>query len=204
VRKWQQSGFVSLASLTTTVLAVLSLGFPLFENILLAGHVGSYSFDTLKGIAFASLIIAIAAALITKWSHAFDGLVFLAALGSIALFYQHYIGNVDFTNPRYAAHEKIGKFIRETARDGELAFYSTEVRGQLVFSAGRNLVEKLDDDSAQAKSSPVDFAREEARRRGFVDAVIYTPSADRRSISMVRLSTQNDRVDAKSFPFQFQ
>jgi hypothetical protein len=179
---------------------LLVTAFPLLENLIMANHASLYSYDRLKWIVFVAAVIALAIARWPQRRTAVLGLAAAAAAVSIVWFAVARLYVVPPSMPDLALYRDFGALVRRTAAGDALAFTNLEVRGTLIYYAGRNLYPKIEESiGADAMTLP-DVVRRTLVDRGFADGVVYLLSGDRRSVEIVRISAVGNDIGRETVP----
>ena len=158
-------------------------GFPVLENVLLANHASSYTYDRLKAVAFFGIVLA---ALLVAGVLPVRRLVagsMLAAGLSIFSFWLVYSVYRPPTSPLLRQRKDLGALIRQTAHEDEIAFVNLQVRGHDVYYAGRNIVElDLEGQHGDAQGFIVPLLR----RRQFSKGVFYRVDEHLSKVAILR------------------
>jgi hypothetical protein len=166
---------------------LFAAGFPVLENVLLAHHASSYTYDRLKAVAFFAILLA---AVMVGGSVPVRRLIVGATLAaglSIGLFGLIYTWYRPPNSPLLRKRMDLAVLIRRTAQDDEIAFANLQIRGHDVYYAGRNIVEL---DLTAQRDDPQAFIVALLRRRQFSKGVFYRVDERNSKVSILRFGLE--------------
>lgn len=173
------------------VLALLS--FPVLENLIMSGHAVYYTYDMLKGISLFAVMIGFAVAYSRKWAPwLFTVVLFLAVL-SLLEYKERYGNPSDWAEPSLAAHHRIGTEIRTRAEADTLVLFSHHARGEVMFPARRNMIERVADRARLNNRNDVEEALNTTILMNRPKAMYVRMSSDMRHIDIYDI--RNGRAD---------